>query len=446
MSPGTPTEPIRAEAPATPKAKSGKRSAPVSGWQLVGQDDQGWRLWEGAGNAVPTVRQFEPGQPPVGELNPKSKLTFLLPLRCVLLQFLELPTTNEEEIRSMAELQLEKADLAGSSGQLACEILNQRESSSEVLCLILQTRKIDAYYEPFTVNRRWPTYVHLQAEFYARMLPSEHRYLLLYRENQDLILAITARGRLEFAELLAAPEDGSLDGDAINQALWRAELNGHSTSFDQIAVGPGCEPWSHPLTDYFQAPTVALDVRWPLSAPLRDLSPASWQERERHAQRGQRYRKWLILGGAAYAILLVAAFAWLFYLGQQVSTAEARNERIQAKLIEQAEYEAKWNAWQGAVDPSASALTQLMTVFKALPNEETQLTSFLYTPEEIIIEGEAPSLKDANQTVRNIKKAFIEQGFDVSASMPASVSKTPEQTRYHFDTRVHSYSTTPPPL
>ncbi|MEM1058130.1 MAG: hypothetical protein AAGK14_02685 [Verrucomicrobiota bacterium] len=440
MKTAVPQQPIRAEnLPAEkPARRKPKRSA--VGSQVIRPDAEGWTLLAAPGQPESEARHAPDLEGLVSSLNPRGEVTLLLPLNAVLLQHLRLPSADPEEIHSMAALQVEKAGIIEDATAFSCQILEQREDASSVLCLMLREDKVEQLCAPLLEAGIFPQRAYLHLDSFAGSLPAGQIQLVLLREGPDLVLGLINRNRLVFAEILDVAPGATLDGDAINQALWRAELSGLSTSFDQIVVGRGCEAWRQALADYFQAPVVELPGELPAKPTATELTPASWKNRQAARQRRRQTMRWLWLGGVVYALLLVAALAWILYRQTQLQSLEAANERLQQQLVQQAEYTARWEAWQGSVDPEATPLEYLVAACDALPDPEVKLVNFHYKPDEITIEGEAPTLPEANEAVRNIKKTFAEMGFDVGSDLPTPL----KDDRYHFNIRVFKFAAGPP--
>lgn len=431
----TAPQPIRAEPPPASARRSGQ-SKKTPAWQQLAPGPTGWFFAEGHGLQPEKTQESAALEPLVGELHPKSELTLLLPMRCLLFLHLQLPSKDREEIQSMAELQVTKALLAGDSGQFACEILEERKDESSVLCAVLRDEKTDALHAPLFTGGHHPGRVHAQVEVLAKQLSADRRHLLLYREGDDVIFALVGKGRLEFAEILDLPSTVHIDGNIINQALWRAELNGISTSFDDIALGAGCGHWQQALAEYFEVPASELSMQWNPDWSLMDFMPAAWKQREDNQQKWALVQRWLLLGSLLYLGVTALALGWLYYLYQQVEATRTVNDGLQEQLIIQEEYNARWEAWRSAVDPTASAIEMLTLVQATLPNKDTQLTHFVLDPNETLIEGEAPTLAAANQAARNLNKAFAERGFNVVSEMPSTM----KNQRFHFVTRIQPFA------
>lgn len=349
-----------------------------------------------------------------------GNLTVALPTERVLMRVVQLPSTDPAELRSMAELQVDKfCPFPLETMSVGLEILAQSETGSRVLIAAAQLEHVEQLGETYRRIGLHPRHVDVESLGWwwllkqSGLVAESGRQALVLIEEHHAELIITQGGvpvvfRSLGALSGASPEESATEmADEINYTLTALE-----TEWGAMDPGP-LQVW-HPDTvppAFFAAlrTASALDVRTHSLEALSslseglvrraarpadqrlDLAPAQWsvEMQDRRARRSA-----LLVGGAALGVWLAAVL--VFFILWQVRDhglrkAKAEAARLAGPAKEVRQIKDQVLALQKYGDRQYSGLECLREVSERLP-DGVDLTSFSYKKyKDVSLRGEAES-------------------------------------------------------
>jgi Tfp pilus assembly protein PilN len=365
----------------------------------------GWELWQ---EHLPNHVWKSDSAPALAELVPKLRdrheIQLLLPVRGCLFHQLRLPVTEIEDAASMAELQIEKfLPFLRSDVPVSIGILNRADEHAVVTTTLASPNALGALAESLVSARHWPVYLGLRMEAIARQCPPDGTYLLLDMEDGDIVLALAHHSALAFAEVIAGREDEPPTGDYIERVLWEMRMTGLPTQFNGILIGDSLSDWRQPLADHFQIPCQGLPFKLSWPVPAGDLTPASWRAARKLREARRAQATWLFYGGLLYFALVLAIAGYLYYLGQDLRRLQAEVDARMEQVDEMDAMKADWEIWTPALSPESSVIQIVQQLHQALPSPEVKLTILRVSPDQVLVQGEAPNLSLANTTIQAIE-------------------------------------------
>lgn len=374
----------------TPKKK--RTAAAESGAVFITPAAQGWRVRHGAA-PMRTIGAL-------GEVTfaPGEAIHLALPASAVLLERMQLPSTDREELAGMMRLQLEKT-LPFSADEVSSdfEIIGQTETGTELLALAAGHAQLDALCEPLRAHRQLPEKITLFAMHVAAACAEGETVCIIYREQDAVVLAIAQNSRLAFAQAGdAAADDAEAFFSSLPQTLLGAELEGVPVGFARAQLDSTLGGWHTAAREFFAGvPVDLISLDQPLPEPAVNLAPAKWSAERRQLQRAARIRSRLILAGALYLAALLAVAVYVILLGRQVAALDRQIAAAQPQVDFIATRKARWNALAPAIDPTRFTVELLYQVTKTLPSPDIRITVFDQTPKQFMVEGEAPTANAA---------------------------------------------------
>jgi len=249
--------------------------------------------------------------------------------------------------------------------------------------------------QPLAARSCWPARVILRVSALPASTAMEAPAAFLYAEAGKSILGVSEAGHLSFAQALSGTTPGELAAE-LPAVLLGAELEGVPTQFGMLRLDREYESWRDALEAALGLPVELFD---PLTEAIQgtanhagDLSPPQWRAERQRVVRVTTLKRRLLAGAGAYlALLLLAVLAVAGYklrldwLETRLNAVRPRAEAVQAA-------EQHWKALLPAVDPSRYVVEILLQVSECLPPGDTvRLTAFDATPDNVTIQGEAPS-------------------------------------------------------
>jgi hypothetical protein len=321
-----------------------------------------------------------------------------LPVSAVLMERMTLPSVDREELGGMVTLQLEKSlPYGGDEVTSAFEIIRQEQNESDLLAIAVSNEQLDGLCQPLRTRRKLPIAVSIYALQLAAKFPGEEVLALIFREADSTILGIAEKGKLVAAHATEATiRDEFLD--ELPRLLLTAELEGAPVNFTRVAVEQGLAGWIDGLQHHFgSTPVLLVPVDGPLDQGQINLVPAQWTAEKARLAQNARVREWLMLAGAVYLFLLLAAAGYIIWLQRQVASFDAE-VRANAPAVEDiGNQKARWLALQAAVDPTRYTVELLQQVNKCIPSPDLHVTVFDQSPTQFMVEGEAPTASVALQ-------------------------------------------------
>ena len=348
----------------------------------------------------------------------RGRLCLALPTELILLRVAKLPTTDADEIRGMAELQVDKfspfpADLMS----VSIEVLEQKDGGSRVLIAAAQREHIDKVGSLFNAAELYPREVDIAILGWWRLLLDhgdvvvEGRHLILIIDEQSTELIVTQGGvpvmfrALGSHKHLSPAESATEIAEEINYTLTTLETEWGALDGASLRVWH----WDASPTEFLArlkeectlpVETRHLEVLPALSEGLArramertaatlDLAPKQWGETI--VSRKARRRMAAVVGSVFAAWLLVFGCCWLALsmrkseLGRVKTAVDGLKEprATVLKLKSQVETLERYGS------RSDSPVECMMVISTRLPSG-VDLTSFSYKKGEgVNLRGEA---------------------------------------------------------
>jgi hypothetical protein len=361
----------------------------ADGWQLAGLSD-------GTAMLAATTMEEAAAHVPEGAI-----VRLSLPVSAVLLERMHLPSVSREELDGMVVLQLEKTlPYGGEELTSGFEIIQQHESESDLLAIAVSNDQLDDLCAPLRSSGKLPSQVAVFAMQLAAKYPLDEVLALIFREGGATILAIAEAGKLVAAHACPTVHGGDFLAE-LPRMLLAAELEGAPVNFTKIAIDRGLAEWAHDIEAQLGgSPAILISLDQPPDPGRVNLVPDGWIiEQQRVAQKA-KVRDWLLLAGAIYLFLLLAAAAYIIWLQRQVSTLDSQVVQATPAVDALASQKARWAALQPAVDPTKFTVEILQQINKSIPGADLHVTMFDHSPAGATIftvEGEAPTASMAIQ-------------------------------------------------
>lgn len=368
---------------------------------FISPDASGWRLSSlpgAAGRAgAKHVESLAAAAPLVGE----SEVLLALPASDVLMERLTLPSKEPEELEGMVRLQLEKT-LPYPTEEISCDyaVLREEETDSVVVATAVHNPALDMLCKPLRDRGCLPRRVSVFAAHIAALHP-KGAVMAVYREQERVLVALCEDGHPVFLHALESTEAEAVEFELL-QVLLAAEMEGAPSEFAEVRVDPSCAELKPVLAQMFDVPVSDLAVD---AVPWRagsDLVPSAWEEEATGLRRAVRLRRRLIVAGALYLALVLAAIAFVIVQKQRVRALDRKLAEARPRLDALQAQQGRWNAVAPAVAPSRFTIELLHQVLEALPPGVT-LTQFDQTVSQFLVEGEAPSAAAAIQFAENLR-------------------------------------------
>jgi hypothetical protein len=314
------------------------------------------------------------------------------------------------------------------------ELIEQTENETVVSSVAVHNAKLTELASPL-LNRG---YIPQQVTVYAAQRAASHaatgRALIIYREGEKLVSAITENGKLSLTRTLDATEPEELQRDLPQLAL-SAELQGIDTAFPTVLLDESCLPLRDTIERVFAQRPNLMAVEMPPTRVKLDLAPETWRKQRGALVRQKEWRRRLLWAGAAYAaaFLLFAIYvvAIRFQVGhlQKVIRRDAPNVDFIRRT------EADWKALSPAIDPHYYPIEVLLHLFESLPNPQVRITVYDQSARNISVQGEAPSAAFAYQFAEKVKKHPDLQAFAFNLGTPRILPNDHAQFRLEGKTK-----------
>jgi len=374
-----------------------------SGWQLVRPD--------GRAETYDTVEQ-------VSQAIPKgSSIHLALPTGVLLLDRMQLPSSDPVELAAMAELQLEKAlPYPIQEVKSSISVIEAGETSS-VLAIAVRLSHLDELCAPLLAKGAIVEKTTPLVSFIAASCSPQEQTLCIYRESGDIVSAISSGGKLSWAHCTPAAEAERFPLD-LPRLLLTAELQGASAKLTRIHLDPDCRQWKETLESQLHAPVESRsldDIVWASSV---DLTPDSWLQRVARRVRSARMKQVLLLAGASYLALFALSFSYVGWLKLKASRLDAEYAAIRPQIEALQARQTRWNAMAPAVEPDRATDELLYQLCRNLPPAALHLTEFDQSPTQWKVVGEADSADLAVAYLGKLKGEKELSDFSISASPP----------------------------
>jgi hypothetical protein len=341
-----------------------------------------------------------------------------LPLSAVLAQRLRLPTVDPQEFAEMVHIQIEKA-VPYSLDEVTTdfEIIEQTESESVVSAVAVHNGKLGEIAAPLVNRGIIPSQVTVYAAQRAATHAAQGRALLIYREGETLVSAISENGKLSLTRMINGVDAAQLQMDLPQLAL-NAELQGIGSSFPNVLLDESCLQMRQTVEHVFTSQPELVNVERPPSPVKLDLLPESWRDRRRQLVRQAEWRRRLLWAGGAYAGLLIFLLLYLLATRFAMGRLDRRIAQDAPKVEFVRQTEANWNALAPAIDPRYYPIEVLLQLFDSLPSPDVRITAYNQSARQVSVDGEARTAALAYQFAEKVKKNAELRPFQFELAAP----------------------------
>lgn len=362
-------------------------------------------------------------------------IVFALPVNIILAQRLRLPTVDPSEFADMVRLQVEKSfPYPPEEVTSDFELIEQSENESIVSAVAVHNTRLTEMAAPL-LNRG---YIPRQVTVYAAQRAASHaaagRALIIYREGDKLVSAISENGKLSLTRTLDGTEADGLQRDLPQLAL-SAELLGIDTAFPSVLLDENCLPLRDTVERVFAQRPRLMGPETP-PAPVRlNLAPEGWRQQRIALVRRKEWRGRLIWAGGIYAGIFLLFALYVAFLRFQVGHLKKVIGRDAPKVEFIKRTEADWKALSPAIDPHYYPIEVLLHLFESLPNPEVRITVYDQSARNVSVQGEAPSPALAYQMAEKVKKNPALQPFTFNLGTPRILPNGHAQFRLEGKTK-----------
>lgn len=368
-------------------------------------------------------------------LHAGDDIVFALPVSIILAQRLRLPTVDPSEFADMVRLQVEKSfPYPPEEVTSDFELIEQSESESIVSAVAVHNTRLTELAAPL-LNRG---YIPRQVTVYAAQRAASHaaagRALIIYREGEKLVSAISENGKLSLTRTLDGTEADGLQRDLPQLAL-SAELLGIDTAFPSVLLDEDCLPLRDTVERVFAQRPQLMGTETPPAPVQLNLAPESWRHQRIALVRRKEWRRRLFVAGGIYASLFLLFALYVAFLRFQVGHLKKVIRRDAPKVDFIKRTEADWKALSPAIDPHYYPIEVLLHLFESLPNPEVRITVYDQSARNISVQGEAPSAALAYQMAEKVKKNPELQPFTFKLGTPRILPNDHAQFRLEGKTK-----------
>ena len=385
----------------------------------------------------------------------RLNVSVALPTRFAVVERLTLPSLDIQELDGMVRLQLEKTlPYALEETTYGFQILSTRvgapaspaEAPSEaeapgeasaspagipetaLVVWVVHNSAVETFCEPLLSRKQFPQRLTIWAMHIAVQAPRGGIAAGLWQEDEGVVFAVFENGALSFTETISSPDEVLAE---LPQVTMSAELAGASTEFGVVLIDPSLAHLSESVSQVFGVPTQelpAIDDVIDVNPPV-DLTLAAWHAELDRLERMGRIRSYLIAAGLVYAVLVLAAFAFLAVQGQRLQTVENELATVQPQVESVIARKARWKSLAPAIDRGRFTAELLMQLVQSLPSADVRLTQFDQSPTQFMVEGEAPDASQAIQFTEKLKASPALSEFQFEAGPPAILPNDHAQFR-----------------
>lgn len=372
-----------------------------------------------------------------GKLPPvKGSVGIAVPSDRVLMRVVELPSIDLEELRGMAELQVDKfSPFPTDQMAIAIEVLHQAEDRSRVLIAAVQNEYIDHLGDFLMKAGLYPQSVDVDVLGWwtlirdAGHLTTAGQEMVLIHDDHCAQLIVTRDGipvmirALDTRLPLHDPAFAAEAVEEIEYTVMTLEAGWGAMPTMRLAIWTrGAVPAEvvEPIARHAHLAVQAFDLATlpPLSEGLSrrmispesaslDLAPATWR---RGILSKQLQRRALLAGSSALAVWLVVIGGVWFWTQHQRSLLEKNRadiNRLQSEVEAVRELRRQVEWLQQYADRSYSTLECLREVSELLP-AGVDITSFTYNKaSQVNLRGEADTDDPVNEFIGRLEKSGL---------------------------------------
>ena len=218
-------------------------------------------------------------------------------MNAIIAQRLRLPTADAAEFEGMVRLQVEKSfPYPPEEVTSDFEVIERGESESVVSSVAVHNARLDELAGPLLKSGHIPRQVTVYAAQRAASHAARGRALIIYREGEKLVSAISENGKLSFTRTLDAAEDEGLERDLPQMAL-SAELQGIDTSFPKVLLDENCLALRDTVERVFAQRPDLMGTETPPAKIKLNLAPESLAQTTRRSRQAKGMAQASALGG-----------------------------------------------------------------------------------------------------------------------------------------------------
>jgi hypothetical protein len=337
-------------------------------------------------------------------LNAGDDIVLALPVNAVIAQRLRLPTTDPAEFEGMVRLQVEKAfPYPPEEVTSDFELIEKGEKESVISSVAVHNARLNEIAGPLLNRGHIPRQVTVYAAQRAASHAAAGNALIIYREGEQLVSAISENGKLSFTRTLDADGEEGLQQDLPQLAL-SAELQGIDTAFPKVLLDENCLPLRDAVERILAHRPDLMATETPPAEVKLDLTPQTWRKQRAALVRQREWRRRALWAGGIYAGLFVLFALYVAIIHFQVGRLKKVIERDAPKVEFIRKTESDWKALAPAIDPQYYPIEVLLHLFESLPNPEVRITVYEQSARNLSVQGEAPSAALAYQFAEKVKK------------------------------------------
>ncbi len=363
-----------------------------------------WEIWTNTPNQPTTLHSSHAVTHPSEITNlPAGDLIFFFPVQALTAIPLKVPTGDESLFHDLAATHAERLGLRPDpmAGQLTDIFpISITQEHSTLLYIVLR--------HPST--EQLPSKTPKAFDFSARVFPTGEESIHIWRELNQWNFAIHQDGKLIYTQTTSS-SGVSPDANLVREiriVTAQLDLQGISPSPEKITV------WSSDLSvdlsalaNAFTIPVVHSQRPTPqLPATLSHLLPAD----VRSARRAARQRQNILTAVAAMAIIYLGIICYSGYgLWKTHSTTKQLKERAEAIAPFAESYRThieKWDEIEYGISREFNTVDILNRIAKCIPvNSGLRLSIAKISPDEIVLNGEAPQSQAVTQFSLNLNRS-----------------------------------------
>lgn len=351
------------------------------------------------------------------------RLEAWLPSRLLVSERLLLPEAPRDELRAMAQIQLEKLlPYAADEFVFDLEHIDTTPEGEHLLAVAAPYPALAQWAAPVRDAGAGPVSVGVFALQLARGVTAPGTTLVIWGEEGSVFLLLARGGRLLWIDglsLSAAPADSERDlaVAAVARALLGAELAGASS--DRIeGVQCGLPAWESVVSAALPGVPVRAGVPVPSPQTLGSWMPDQWAREAAHQKRQAAWIDRVQVGAIAYMALLAAGFGWLAFQKSRLGKIDLEIQELHPKVEISKSRQTRWKALEAAIDPARYLIEILHQVSKGIDASDIRITEFRMNEREFSFQAEAATYAQATEYVARLKKETGLSAFKLDSPNP----------------------------
>ncbi|MGC4016133.1 MAG: hypothetical protein QM755_16655 [Luteolibacter sp.] len=383
--------------------------------------ESGWEIWSGSAatgftlvSTAPTSRVSDVTGIPAGEL------TLLFPVRAVTALPLKVTSQDASLFPELASMHAERQGLRPDpmAGQLTDQFVIAHEGEGTSILSVVLRPPGDG-----DIPTRGPK----EFDLSARAIPYQGDSLVLWKEFDRWVFALSAGGRLVYCQSTGvdAPSPDASTMREIRLAMIQLSLQGMECRPSRVVIYSHTGADAAALEAALGIPVQVLPKPAPvLPEPHSKLLPADVRAARRDAQRRQQ----MIAAVALVALAYIAGLGWWGYTywktNRKATQLRAAAHEVAPQREAYQQHLAKWDELASVVDINKSPVEILYRVSIGLPSgNSVRLKSADIDGNEIKIQGLAQQPAPIKQFDLNLRKSDQLVGYTWDNQEPSQSNK-----------------------